>query len=92
MELIKVATGSRVVTTAGSIAGEIRKCGQAEIRAIGAGAVNQAIKSVVVARRYLVRDGVDIVCIPAFVELMICGQERTAIQLTVVQIMIPTTV
>jgi len=88
VDLIKVATGSRVGTTAGSIAGEIRKCGHVEVRAIGAGAVNQAIKAVIVARRYLVSDGVEVVCVPSFVELEIRGQERTAIQLTVAQVLV----
>ncbi len=83
MDLIRVASGSRVRTTAGTIAGTVRKCGHAEIRAIGAGAVNQAVKAVTVARRYLVNDGVDIACIPSFVNLEIHGQVRTAIHLSV---------
>lgn len=83
MSLIKVSAHSPVPTTAGAIAGAVRKRGQAEVRAIGAGAVNQAIKSVAVARKYLVRDGVDIACVPSFVDLEIRGQERTAIYLIV---------
>jgi stage V sporulation protein S len=83
MDLIKVAADSRVSATAGAIAGAVRRCGQANVRAIGAGAVNQAIKAVAIARRYLVPEGVDIACVPSFVDLQIRGQERTAISLLV---------
>jgi len=83
MNLIKVAAGSRPAAIAGVIANAVRRSGQANIRAIGAAAVNQAIKAVVVARKYLAEDGLDVVCIPSFVNLEIHGQERTAIQMVV---------
>ncbi len=83
MEVIKVAAKSRSTSVAGAIAGVIRESGRAEVQAIGAGAVNQALKAVAIARGYLKLDGIDVVCIPSFVEIEIDGQERTAIKLTV---------
>lgn len=83
MEIIKVAAKSRSTSVAGAIAGVIRESGRAEVQAIGAGAVNQAIKAVAIARGYLELDGIDVICIPSFVEVDIDGQERTAIKLTV---------
>jgi stage V sporulation protein S len=62
----------------------VRENGYAEVQAIGAGAVNQAIKAVAIARGYLELDGIDVVCIPEFVEVEIEGQERTAVKLSVV--------
>jgi stage V sporulation protein S len=61
----------------------VREHGRAEVQAIGAGAVNQAIKAVTLARGYLALDGIDVVCIPVFVELSIGGQERTGVKLIV---------
>ncbi len=83
MEVIKVAAKSRSTSVAGAIAGVIRESGRAEVQAIGAGAVNQALKAVAIARGYLKLDGIDVICIPSFVEIEIDGQERTAIKLTV---------
>lgn len=83
MDIIKVAASGRSTAIAGAIAGICREHGRAEVQAIGAGAVNQAIKAVVIARDYLAVDSIDIVCIPTFVELSIDGQERTAIRLVV---------
>jgi len=68
---------------AGAIAGVVREHGRAEVQAIGAGAVNQAIKAIAIARGYLALDGIDVICIPAFVEVDIEGQERTAIKFIV---------
>ncbi|MEA3460024.1 MAG: stage V sporulation protein S [Chloroflexota bacterium] len=82
-EIIKVAATSRTTAVAGAIAGMLREKGRAEAQAIGAGAVNQAVKAVAVARGYLALDGIDVICIPAFTEVMIEGQERTAIKLIV---------
>ncbi len=84
MEIIKVAAKSRSTSVAGAIAGVVRESGRAEVQAIGAGAVNQAVKAVAIARGYLEVDGIDVVCIPAFVEVEIDGQERTAVKLSVV--------
>lgn len=83
MEMIKVAADSRSTAVAGAIAGVIRERGKVDVRAIGASAVNQAVKAVAIARSYLMPEGIDIVCIPSFSEVMIDGQERTAVRLTV---------
>ena len=83
MDIIKVATRSRSTSVAGAIAGVVREYGRAEVQAIGAGAVNQAIKAVAIARGYLALDGIDVICIPAFTEVLIDGQERTAVRLVV---------
>lgn len=83
MQILKVSAHSRSTAVAGAIAGVIRESGRAEIQAIGAGAVNQAIKAVAIARSYLAQDKIDIVCIPEFVEVNIGDQERTALKLTV---------
>ena len=80
MDIIKVATRSRSTAVAGAIAGVVREHGRAEAQAIGAGAVNQAVKAVAIARGYLALDGIDVICIPAFVEVDIEGQERTAVK------------
>jgi len=83
MDIIKVAATSRSTAVAGAIAGVMRERGHVDVQAIGAGAVNQAIKAVTIARGYLELDGIDIICIPSFVEVMIDDQERTAVRLTV---------
>nr|WP_290666634.1 stage V sporulation protein S [Ardenticatena sp.] len=83
MEVLKVSARSRSTAVAGAIAGVIREGNVAEVQAIGAGAVNQAVKAVAIARTYLEEDGIDIVCVPSFVEIDINGQERTAVKLTV---------
>jgi len=83
MEVLKVAAKSRSTAVAGAIAGVVRESGRAEVQAIGAGAVNQAVKAVAIARGYLALDGIDVICIPAFTEVTIGDQERTAIKLTV---------
>ena len=84
MDIIRVAAKSRSTAVAGAIAGIVRESGRAEVQAIGAGAVNQAVKAVAIARGYLELDGIDVVCIPEFVEVEIDGQERTAVKLSVV--------
>jgi stage V sporulation protein S len=83
MDIIKVAARSRSTAVAGAIAGLVRERSQAEVQAIGAGAVNQAVKAVAIARGFLALDGIDVICIPAFTEVEIEGKERTAIKLTV---------
>jgi len=83
MEIIKVSAHSRSTAVAGAIAGVMRDHGHAEVQAIGASAVNQAIKAVAIARSYLAQDGVDIVCMPEFVEVEIEGQDRTALKLII---------
>jgi len=83
VEVLKVSARSRSTAVAGAIAGVVRETGRAEVQAIGAGAVNQATKAVAIARSYLALDGIDVVCIPSFTDVMIGDQERTAIKLTV---------
>ena len=83
METIKVSAKSRSTAVAGAIAGVIRENKHAEVQAIGAGAVNQAIKACAIARGYLEQDGLDIYVIPTFAEVDINGEERTAVKLTV---------
>ena len=83
MEILKVSAHSRSTAVAGAIAGVIRGGTNADVQAIGAGAVNQAIKAVAIARGYLEEDGIDIVCVPSFVEIDIDGQERTAVRFSV---------
>jgi stage V sporulation protein S len=83
MNIIKVSAQSRTSAVAGAIAGVMRDDHHAEVQAIGAGAVNQAIKAIVIAKGYLSDEGVDIVCTPSFVDVEIDGQERTAVRMLV---------
>lgn len=83
MSVIKVSARSRTAAVAGAVAGVIRESQKAEVQAIGAGAVNQALKAIVIAKGYLAEEGVDILCDPSFVEVSIDGQERTAIRIVV---------
>ncbi|MCX7838540.1 MAG: stage V sporulation protein S [Anaerolineae bacterium] len=82
-DTIKVSAKSRSTAVAGAIAGVIREQKHAEVQAIGAGAVNQAIKAIAIARGYLERDGLDIACVPTFVEVDVSGEERTAVKFLV---------
>jgi stage V sporulation protein S len=81
--VIKVSAQSRTSAVAGAIAGMMRERGYAEIQAIGAGAVNQAIKAVTIARSYVADDGFDLAIVPHFKQIQVEGTERTAIYLTV---------
>ena len=83
MEILKVSSKSAPNSVAGAIAGVIRETGMVELQAVGAGATNQAIKAVAIARGYLAPAGTDIICIPAFASVSIDGEERTAIKLIV---------
>ncbi len=83
MDVIKVSGRSRSTAVAGAIAGVIRDEGYAEVQAIGASAVNQAVKATAIARGYLEEDGIDIVCLPLFVEVDIQGLVRTAVKLAI---------
>ena len=82
-DIIKVSARSRSTAVAGAIAGVIRQHKQAEVQAIGAGAVNQAVKALAIARGYLERDEIDIVTTPYFTEVEIDGHERTAVRFRV---------
>ena len=83
MELIKVSANSRSTAVAGAIAGVVREHGRAEVQAIGAGAVNQAVKAATIARGYLLLDGINVILIPSFGEISIDGSERTTVKLTI---------
>ena len=80
---LKVASHSNPNSLAGAIAGVIRETGKAEIQAVGAGALNQAVKAVAITRGFVAPQGIDLICIPAFADLEIDGNERTAIKLIV---------
>ena len=73
MSLLKVSSKSNPNSVAGAIAGVVRENGVAEIQSVGAGALNQAIKAVAIARGFLAPVGIDLVCIPAFSEIIIDG-------------------
>ena len=82
-EIIKVSANSRSTAVAGAIAGVVREHGRADVQAIGAGAVNQAIKAAAIARGYLLLDGINVIVIPSFSEVDIEGTERTAVRFAV---------
>ena len=83
MELLKISSKSNPNSVAGALAGVIREKGTAEIQAIGAGALNQAIKSIAIARGYVAPTGKDLIVVPAFSDILIDGEEKTAIKLIV---------
>lgn len=83
MEIFKVSATSKPVAVAGAIAGVVRTQHQVEVQAIGAGAVNQAIKAIAISRGYVAPGGLDLVCIPSFINISINGEERTGIRLVV---------
>lgn len=83
MGILKVGSSSDPNKVAGALAGTIREEGKAQMQTIGAGALNQAVKAIAIARGFLAPSGVDIVCYPAFVDVMVEGNERTAIRLYV---------
>lgn len=83
MALLKVSSRSNPNAVAGAFAGVVREQGRVEVQVVGAGALNQAIKAVAIARSMLGAQGVDLVCVPSFAEIEIDGQPRTAMQLVV---------
>ena len=83
MDIIRVSATSHSSAVAGAIAGVIREHKRAEVQAIGAGAVNQAIKALILATGYLKGDGIDVVAVPEFVEVEIEEKVRTAIKLVI---------
>lgn len=83
MEILKVSAKSSPNSVAGALAGVLREKGNAEMQAIGAGALNQAIKAVAIARGFVAPHGMDIVCVTAFTDIVIDNEERTAIKLIV---------
>ena len=83
MDTLKVSSKSNPVSVAGAIAGIIREKGHVEVQGIGAGAINQALKSIAVARGYLAPSGIDLVCIPAFTTVDVDNESKTAMKLIV---------
>lgn len=83
MDVLKISTKSNPNSVAGAIAGLIKERGKAEMQVIGAGAINQAIKAIAIARGFVAPSGIDLICIPAFTEVKIEDDERTGIKLLV---------
>ena len=83
MEVLKVSSKSNPNSLAGALAGVLREKGSAEIQAIGAGALNQAVKAIAIARGFVAPSGMDLVCVPAFTDINIEGDQKTAIKLIV---------
>ncbi|HIT10738.1 MAG TPA: stage V sporulation protein S [Candidatus Onthousia faecigallinarum] len=83
METLKVSSKSNPNSVAGALANVFRSSGSVEIQAVGAGALNQAIKAVAIARGFLAPSGKNLVCIPAFTDISIEGEDRTAIKLII---------
>ena len=91
MDVLKVSSKSSPSSVAGAMAGVVRQYGAVEVQVVGAGALNQAIKAVAIARGYLAPSGIDIVCIPTFVDVEIDGESRTALRLLIEDRAAPTT-
>lgn len=83
MEPLKVSSRSSPNAVAGALAGVLRENGTAELQVVGAGALNQAIKAIAIARGFVAPGGLDLICVPAFTDIRINGEERTAIKLLV---------
>jgi stage V sporulation protein S len=83
METLKVSTKSNPNSVAGAMAGAVRQAGAVEVQVVGAGALNQAIKAVAIARGYVAAAGIDLVCVPTFADIVIEGERRTAIRLAI---------
>ena len=83
MEILKVSAGSNPKSVAGALAAVIREKNCAELQGVGAGAVNQSIKAIAITRGYVAPNGINLICIPAFSEILIDGEERTAIRFIV---------
>ena len=80
-EVLKVSSRSNPNSVAGAMAGVIRQSGTVEVQVVGAGALNQAIKALAIARGYVAEAGIDLVCAPTFADIEIDGERRTAIRL-----------
>ena len=81
--LLKVSSKSNPASVAGAIAGTIRETGRCEVQAIGAGAINQAVKAIAIARGYVAPGGLDLVFVPAFHDIRVGEEERTAIKFVI---------
>ncbi len=83
MEILKVSSKSKCNSVAGALANVIRDKGEAEIQAIGAGAVNQAVKAIAIARGFVAPSGTNLICIPSFIDVNIDGVDKTAVKFIV---------
>jgi stage V sporulation protein S len=83
MEILKVSAQSQPKSVAAALAAVLRENSAAEVQAVGAGAVNQAVKAIAITRGFVAPNGIDLVVVPAFSEIMIEGEERTAIKFIV---------
>ncbi len=83
VEVLKVSSKSNPNSVAGALAGVLRQTGAVEVQVVGAGALNQAIKAIAIARGFVAPSNLDLVCIPTFADILIDGQSRTAIRLAV---------
>ena len=83
MEVLKVSAQSKPKSVAGALAAVLRERGSAEVQAVGAGAVNQAVKAIAITRGFVAPNGIDLIAIPAFAEIVIDGEEMTAIKFIV---------
>lgn len=83
MDVLKVSGKSSPSSVAGAMAGVVRQQGSVEVQVVGAGALNQAVKAVAIARGYLTPSGIDLICIPTFVDVEIDGESRTAMRLLI---------
>lgn len=83
IEVLKVSSKSNPNSVAGAIAGMIKEYGKVELQAIGAGALNQSIKGIAIARGFVAPSGIDLICIPAFADVEVEGEDRTGIKLIV---------
>jgi stage V sporulation protein S len=82
-EVLKVSSRSNPNSVAGAMAGVIRTSGSVEVQVVGAGALNQAVKALAIARGYVAATGIDLVCVPTFADIEIDGERRTAIRLCI---------
>lgn len=83
MDILKISAKSSPNSVAGAIAGLIKEEGKAEMQAIGAGAINQAVKAVAIARGFVAPTGIELVCSPAFTEVMIDNEQKTGVKFIV---------
>jgi stage V sporulation protein S len=83
VEVLKVSSKSNPNAVAGALAGVLRQCGMVEVQVVGAGALNQAVKAIAIARGFVAPSNIDLVCVPTFADIEIDGESRTAIRLAV---------
>jgi stage V sporulation protein S len=82
-DVLKVSADSKPKAVAGAVAALLREKGTIEVQAIGAGAVNQAVKAIAITRGYVAPNGLGVVAVPAFTKVEIDGEERTAIRILI---------